>query len=122
MCRKCRFVCVVRVLILSVTRTCVALGLALADLLLVRERVLGPKHPCLLVIRSDLACMTGMQGSGRCRDLFAGLRPARERVVGGASGHSGPPRRNTSQRPGMIFGTFSGGPHVSSAAPAAPSC
>jgi hypothetical protein len=55
----------------------------IADLLPVRERVLGPDHPDTLETRSNLATWTGRAGDpAAARDQFAVLLPIRERVLG----------------------------------------
>ncbi|HEV2779514.1 MAG TPA: tetratricopeptide repeat protein, partial [Actinophytocola sp.] len=54
-----------------------------AELLPVRERVLGAEHPDTLSTRHCVAFWTGHAGDrARARDLFAELLPIRERVLG----------------------------------------
>ncbi len=54
-----------------------------AELLPIRERVLGAEHPNTLGTRHNLAEWTGQAGDAvRARDLFAELLPIRERVLG----------------------------------------
>ena len=55
----------------------------LADLLPVRERLLGAEHPDTLAARHGLAQWTGMAGDAAgARDQCAALLPVRERVSG----------------------------------------
>ncbi|MEV0584573.1 tetratricopeptide repeat protein [Nonomuraea sp. NPDC050310] len=55
----------------------------LAELLPVRERVLGAEHPSVLTTRHNLAYWTGRAGdAAAARDLFADLLPVEERVRG----------------------------------------
>jgi hypothetical protein len=54
-----------------------------AELLLIRERVLGPEHPDVLDDRARLADWTGKAGdTAGARALYAELLPIRERVLG----------------------------------------
>jgi hypothetical protein len=55
----------------------------LAELLRVRERVLGPEHPDTLATRGNLASWTGhVEDAAAARDQYAELLPVRERVSG----------------------------------------
>ena len=66
---------VLKVVILAIVQ-------GLAELLPVRERVLGPGHPDTLNTRHELATWTGSAGDpAAARDQDAGLLPARERVL-----------------------------------------
>jgi hypothetical protein len=55
----------------------------LAELLPIRERILGPEHPNTLATRRSLASWTGEAGeSRRAWELFGELLPIHERVLG----------------------------------------
>lgn len=54
-----------------------------AELLAIRERVLGAEHPNTLTARANLAYMAGLAGDpAAARDQFADLFPAYIRVLG----------------------------------------
>ena len=58
-------------------------GTQFADLLPLRERVLGPEHPDTLIARANLARFTGQAGIlAAARDQYADLLPVEERVLG----------------------------------------
>ena len=55
----------------------------LAELLCVRERVLGPEHPATLATQHNLAYWTGMAGdTAAARGLYAALLPVLQRLSG----------------------------------------